>query len=256
MPCGGLQTSKPEWGDAVVSDPTGTVLSVRGDARRTVPPDYVVLFSTVTVVRESTAQALRVAASAVDRITADLASLGGVALDVASGRRPLTWSTRSATTSEQGDLNKQTGRYDPTGQVSATVAVVITVREFDMLDSLGAALAAHDALAVQSVGWHVDPDNPAWPVLRATAIHAAIAKAGDYAAALGGKLRHVDHIADVGLLGGGDNGRYSASSDWVAQRTSLSGEQPSTPSLDPVPQELTATIDARFTATEVSLTQQ
>lgn len=152
MPCGGLRRSKPEWGDAVVSDPTGTVLSVRGDARRTVAPDYVVLFSTVTVVRESTAQALRVAASAVDRLTADLASLGGVALDVASGRRPLTWSTQSATTSEQGDLNKQTGRYDPTGQVSATVAVVITVREFDMLDSLGAALAAHDALAVQSVG--------------------------------------------------------------------------------------------------------
>jgi len=59
-----------------VSDPTGTVLSVRGDARRTVAPDYVVLFSTVTVVRESTAQALRVAASAVDRITADLAFVG------------------------------------------------------------------------------------------------------------------------------------------------------------------------------------
>lgn len=136
------------------------------------------------------------------------------------------------------------------------MAVVITVREFDTLDPLGAALAAHDALAVQSVAWHVDPDNPAWPALRATAIHAAIAKARDYAAALGGTLRHVDHIADVGLLGGGDNLRYSGSSGWVAQGASLTGGQPSTPSLDPVPQELTATIDARFTATEVSLTQQ
>lgn len=231
------------------------MLSVRGDARRMVAPDYAVLLSTLTVVRESKAHALRVAAAAVDGLIADLGSLGGVALDAATGRRPLTWSTQSATTTEPGEVNVQTGRYEPTGQVSATVVVVITVRELDLLDSLGAALAAHDALAVQNVGWRVDPDNPAWPALRATAVHAAITKASDYAAALGGTLHHVDHIADVGLLGGDDE-HHAHRTGRATHDAWLTGEQPSTPSLDPVPQELTAAIDARLTATDVSLTQR
>jgi len=71
---------------------------------------------------------------------------------VASGRRPLTWSTRSATTSEQGDRNKQTGRYDPTGQVSATVAVVITVRDFDMLDCTSATWLSTMCTATTQLG--------------------------------------------------------------------------------------------------------
>ena len=39
--------------------------------------------------------------------------------------------------------------------------------------------------------------------MRAAAIHAAIAKGRDYAAALGGQLRTVEHIADPWLVGGG-----------------------------------------------------
>ena len=40
--------------------------------------------------------------------------------------------------------------------------------------------------------------------MRADAVQAAIAKGRDYAAALGGTLRSVEHIADAGLLGGGN----------------------------------------------------
>jgi uncharacterized protein YggE len=101
------------------------------------------------------------------------------------------------------------------------------------------------------VTWHADWDNPAWPQVRAAAIGAAIGKARDYAAALGATVHHVEHIADAGLLGGD-----TASQHWsrsMAFRASGGGDQPGTPALIPVPQELTATIEARFRTTDVSL---
>jgi uncharacterized protein YggE len=138
--------------------------------------------------------------------------------------------------------------------VTAAVAVVITVRAFGLLDPLGTVLAAHEAVSVHHVDWQVDWDNPAWPDVRAAAIQAAIAKGHDYAAALGGSLRTVEQIADAGLLGG-DAGepRFTGASKMAHAAAALGGD-PDTPSLDPVPQELVAIIEARFTAGGVSLT--
>jgi uncharacterized protein len=238
-----------------VSEPAGPLLSVRGDARLTVAPDSAVLNGMIELSRESKAAAVQAASRALDGLTADLASLGAVALDVDTERRPLTWSAQSATTYAERRHDEQTGRNEPTGRVTATVAVVITVRAFDALDALGAALATHEALNVREVSWHVDWDNPAWPEVRAAAIQAAIRKGHDYAAALGGSLQNVEHIADPGLLGGSGDGRggFAFTSRAMAAAAGGGGGESDAPSLDPVPQELAATIEARFTATGVSL---
>ena len=111
-------------------------------------------------------------------------------------------------------------------------------------------LAAQPDLDVQGVTWHVDWDNPAWPQVRAAAIGAAMGKARDYAAALGAALRQVEHIADAGLLGG-DTAAYQTGHSAAFRATR--GGQSGTPALTPVPQELVATIDARFRTTDVSL---
>ena len=105
---------------------------------------------------------------------------------------------------------------------------------------------------MHEVSWHVDWDNPAWSDVRAAAVQAAIAKGRDYAAALGGSLRGVEHIADAGLLGGGNP--ESGLTGVRAARAAGSGAESDTPSLDPVPQELAAIVEARFTADGVSLT--
>jgi hypothetical protein len=63
-------------------------------------------------------------------------------------------------------------------------------------------------------------------------------------------VHHVEHIADAGLLGG-DTASYHMVHG-VAFSAS-GGDQTGTPALIPVPQELTATIDARFRTTDVSL---
>jgi uncharacterized protein YggE len=176
-----------------------------------------------------------------------------VPLDAGSGRRPLTWSAQSVATYEERAHNPDTGEYERTGQITAAVDVTIAVRDFELLEVLGAVLATREAVAVHQVTWHVDWDNPAWPGVRAAAVQAAIAKGRDYAAALGVALRGVEHIADAGLLGGS-----STESGFTGRRSmalSASGrEGPDAPSLDPVPQELAAIVEARLTADGVSLT--
>jgi uncharacterized protein len=227
------------------------VVSVRGEARRTVPPDSAVLAGTITATRQPKAAAVREAAAALDGLTADLAEIGGVALGVDTLRSPLTWSAHSAATREEHVHDERTGQYAPTGKTIATVAVQITVRQLGLLDELGTRLAGHGALGLHEVSWHVDWDNPTWPQVRAEAIHAAIAKGRDYAAALGGQLISVEHIADPGLLG--EEGQGWSGSRRLSAFASSSGATADTPSLDPVPQQLTALIEARFTACGVSM---
>lgn len=234
-----------------MSDPIGPLLSVRGDARQTVAPDYVALPSIITASRASKAESLQTVAAALDRLVVDLGAREGVPLSVGTERRPLTWSAHSATTRLEREPDELTGRYELTGQVTAPVELLITVRALHSLDALGALLAVHESLNVQDAVWGVDPDNPAWPDVRAAAIRAAIREGRDYAAALGGSLHHVEHIADVGLLHAGGSAPYDGS--YVAQSAGGYVGDHDAPSLDPVPPVLTATIEARFMAVDVSL---
>ena len=228
------------------------LLSVRAEARQFVAPDYAVVDGLIEYTAGSKPEAVRSAAGSLDRLTADLAALGAVPSDQGAGRRPLTWSAYSLATREELYHDKETMRMERTGQVTATVALQVTVRDLDALDGLGGVLAAAPGLNVHGVTWQVDWDNPAWPQVRAAAISAAIGKARDYAAALGATVRHVEHIADAGLLGG-DTAPHHTTRSMAFRASSAGGDQPGTPALTPVPQELIATIDARFRTTGMSL---
>ena len=227
------------------------LLSVRAEARQLVASDYAVVDGLIEHTAGSKADAVQSVTGSLDQLTADLAALGAVPFDEGAGRRPLTWSAHSLTTREELYHDQETMRMERSGQVTATVALRVTIRDLDRLDDLGGVLAAYPGLNVQSVTWHVDWDNPAWPQVRAAAISAAIGKARDYAAALGATVRHVEHIADAGLLGG-DTAPYQPVRA-VASAYSGGVDQPGTPALTPVPQELIATIEARFRTTDVSL---
>jgi uncharacterized protein len=228
------------------------LLSVRAEARQLVAPDYAVVDGQIEHTAGSKADAVRSVTASLDQLTADLAALGAVPFDEGAGRRPLTWSAHSLTTHEEFYHDQQTGQMQRTGQVIATVALRVTARDLDRLEDLSGALAAAPGLNVHGMTWHVDWDNPAWPQVRAAAIGAAIGKARDYAAALGATVRQVEHIADVGLLGG-DSAPNRTVKSLAFGAARGGGEQPGTPALTPVPQELIATIEARFRTTEVSL---
>jgi uncharacterized protein len=235
-----------------MTDPAEVQVSVRGEARRSVPPDSAVLAGSIATTRDSKTEAVQAAAAALESLTDDLAALGGVALGVETLRRPLTWSAQSAATYPE----RSDDRNIPTGRVTATVALQITVRAFEVLDRLGGSLSQHEGLSVHDVSWHVDWDNPGWREVRAAAIAAAVSKGRDYATALGGELSSVEHIADPGLIGG-DGGSVSRGVG-TSRAFGLSGngrDGGDSPSLDPVPQELTALIEARFGTTGVSLSR-
>ncbi|MBO0811916.1 MAG: SIMPL domain-containing protein [Microlunatus sp.] len=228
-----------------------TLVSVRGDARLTVAPDLAVLTGVLRTTRDTKVAALQAAAAELGRLTDELGSLGGVPLTVDAARPPLGWLAYSAGTEPEHDQDPETGRYGPTGRMTASVAVTVNVRAFELLERLGAALAGQESFNVQYVRWDVDPDNPSWPEVRAAAIRNAISKGRDYAEALGGSLDHLEHIADAGLLGAGDGEPFTRR---APQRfAAASGAEAETPSLDPVPQELIAVIDARFAATVAGL---
>lgn len=229
------------------------LLSVRGEAQRTVAPDSATLHSALSVVGDTKPQALQKATIALDALIATLRELGGAPRTAENAKALLTWSAFSATTNVERDQDPQTGHFTGPEHVRAWVSIVIAVRDFALLDRLAAALAGHEELSVQQTNWNVDDDNAAWKAVRAEAIYSAIAKGRDYAAALGGALTEVLHIADVGLLGDGGSPRAGMYSPMAARAMAAGMPSSGAPSLDPVPQELVAAIEARFTMTTVEL---
>ncbi len=233
---------------AVSTSQAVTSLSVRGEAQRTTAPDEALVFVTIRSIADSKAVAVSDVHSVLSGILADLAQLGGSVLTVDSTRAALTWSAHSMQTHEEQDHDKATGQHGPTGRHLALASLTIVVRNFSLLAGVTPAVTGRDAVEVHSVSWSVDEDNPQWALVRADAIRAALLKGQDYAAALGGTVVSVDHVADAGLLGGDNQG---GNRNWSGSSVRGTGGGVAELSLDPVPQVLSATIEARFTA-EVS----
>ena len=237
-----------------------TVVVVHGEGRREVPPDAAVITCSVAATSDTRAGASGDAADALAAVTAALAALGGVparpapsassapsdraATDGAAtdgtARARLAWSARSVVTEpEQGDLGDGWG---PTGRHAATVALTVTVRDTTLLGAVGDALVGATGLDRHGVDWLVDADNPAWPAARVAAVRDAVARARDLAGALGGRLTALDRLAD-----GAGGERPPPGIRTYAANLSAPGAGAS-PALDPVPQELLASVEARFTA--------
>lgn len=230
-----------------------TTISVRGEAQRVVGPDEASISTTIRATAESKSAATGQVRALLPGILEDLAQLGGEVLTASTTRVPLTWSTQSIQTQEEFAEDRVSGVHGPTGRHQASVAVQIAVRDFSLIAGVTGALTRHDAVAVDFMSWSVDEDNAEWALVRADAIRAALLKGQDYAAALGGTVVSVDHVADAGLLGGDDSLRRSARM-YSASSRSLSGDAGGNDlSLDPPPQTLSATIEASFTARVTAL---
>jgi hypothetical protein len=239
----------------MTGEPT-TLLSVRADAHLEVAPDEAALHCTVGALDDDKAAALRVLARRVDAATGALRDLGGVVRGAGDQRRALSWLVGSMRTEPETRWDQRQSLHVRTGKVSASAALLVVARDFALLNRVGAALAGHQHVHLYYVGWLVDHDNPGWQQVRAAAVGAALVKARDYAAALGGALLRIEHVADVGLLGdrGGEfEHEPRARAPMAMAAPPGSGDEENGPSLDPVPQELHASIEARFTATVTPL---
>lgn len=218
------------------------LLSVRGEADRFVPPDSVDLGSMVEIVRDTKDDALRAANIAVETVRDSLREHGGVVNEIASLRAPLRWATRRVSVAPHFDQRKgETGRY------VGSADITIHIRDFGLLEPVEQLPERIAGLRITFAQWHVDSDNPQWSEVRLEAIDAAMRKGRDYAAALGSRLISVEHLADLGLLAG-DAGSHLRGMALAAGASGASGG-----SLDPVPQNIGAAVEARFRMAPVPL---
>ncbi|WP_326555457.1 SIMPL domain-containing protein [Micromonospora sp. NBC_01813] len=128
----------------------------------------------------------------------------------------------------------------------ASVTTTVTVVDFTVLGELMLRLADQDQVQISGPWWSLRPASPEFGQARRAAIDEAIARARDYADALGAEVTGLVELADHGmaapqpmmLRSGGGHG--FAAVDLAAE---------STPQLDLDPQVQTvhAVVEARFT---------
>jgi hypothetical protein len=91
-----------------LSEPSSPLLSVRGEAHRSVAPDAAVLAGTMWGNQPSKAEVLAEVAARWDRLIADLGAAGGVPRGIDTDRAPLRWSAQSTTTHPHSEFDRKT----------------------------------------------------------------------------------------------------------------------------------------------------
>ncbi|MFR9776726.1 SIMPL domain-containing protein [Micromonospora sp. MS34] len=125
-----------------------------------------------------------------------------------------------------------------------SVSTTVTVDDFTALGELMLRLADHDQVEVAGPWWSLRPDSPAYREARHAAIADALARAREYAEALGARVTALVELADTGL---------SAAPPMMARAAAPRGGAAGAPpelELDPRPQPVQAAVEARFTISE------
>lgn len=128
-----------------------------------------------------------------------------------------------------------------------SVATTVTVADFTALGDLMLRLADQDQVEVAGPWWSLRPDSPAYREARHAAIADALARAREYAEALGARVTGLLELADTGLAAAPPMLARSAGGGGMA------GGAPPELELDPRPQPVQAAVEARFTISEPRL---
>jgi len=206
------------------------VVAVRGEVQREVPPELAHFSVTVTARDADRPIVLRRLAERAEAMRAALAEY-----EPAIERR------------ETGGLHvypepKKGGRGERVAAYHGSATITVTVTDFTVLGDLMLRLADQDQTEVHGPWWSLRPDSPAHREARRAAIDDAIARARDYAEAVGARLVRLVEISDVGGVGDRPLGmRFKAAA--------MLDEGPSI-DFDPPPQTVQAQVAIRFTITE------
>lgn len=136
-----------------------------------------------------------------------------------------------------------------------TVRVNVTVADFSVLGELVARLSELETATLNGPYWRLRPTSPVYKRARTEAVGEAVARARDYAAALGCEVTGLIELADTGMSGAAQRPQARMAGVAFASRATPAGA-PEPPPLDLEPQQQTvyANIEARFNATPPDLT--
>ncbi|MFE9954361.1 SIMPL domain-containing protein [Micromonospora sp. NPDC005299] len=122
------------------------------------------------------------------------------------------------------------------------VTTTVTVVDFTALGELMLRLADQEQVEVAGPWWSLRPDSPAYREARHAAIADALARAREYAEALGARVTALVELADTGLA--------TAPPTMAKTAFARGGEAAPELELDPQPQPVQAAVEARFTISE------
>ncbi|MEU1684316.1 SIMPL domain-containing protein [Micromonospora sp. NPDC005707] len=123
-----------------------------------------------------------------------------------------------------------------------SVTTTVTVVDFAALGELMLRLADQDQVELAGPWWSLRPDSPAYREARHAAIADALARAREYAEALGARVTALVELADTGL----------ATAPPMLAKAGFARGAEAAPELelDPQPQPVQAAVEARFTISE------
>ena len=130
----------------------------------------------------------------------------------------------------------------------AGAALTAAVVDFAVLGDLVLRLADRELVSLQGPFWELRPGSEAYRRARTEAVRDARRRAEEYAAAAGARLTGLVEIADTGLSTPEHAPMAAAGLFRTAKDTSVADDI--TFDVEPVPQTVSATVEARFTATQ------
>jgi uncharacterized protein len=215
--------------------PTATV-AVRGSWTAEVPPELARVRISVGARSGDRGQALRDLTRRVEEVRAALAGYGEAVESVDGG--PL-W------------VRPQVKDGRPRERVSgylAGTALTATVVEFGVLGDLLLRLADRDMVSLDGPWWALRPESEAHRRARTEAVRDARRRAEEYAAAAGVRLTGLVEISDVGLSA--HEGPQAMSAAMFHRAADSSVADGLSLEVEPVAQTVSATVEARFAATQ------
>jgi uncharacterized protein YggE len=219
--------------------PATATIAVRGSWTEEVPPELARVRVSVGARSGDRARALRDLTHRTEEVRAALAGYGEAVEAVEAG--PL-WV--------RPQVKDGRPRERVAGYVAGT-SLMATVVEFGVLGDLLLRLADRDMVSLDGPWWALRADSDAHRRARTGAVGDARRRAEEYAAAAGSRLTGLVEIADAGLLGGGESFAAPAAMFRTAAGKSVADELDL--EVEPVPQTVSATVEARFTCTQPEL---
>jgi uncharacterized protein YggE len=209
-------------------------VAVRGSWTAEVPPERCRVGIAVGAHSADRAQALRDLTRRVEEVRTTLAGYGAAVESVEAG--PL-WA------------RPQFRDRRPTERVTGYLAGVLltaTIVDFPVVGDLLLRVADRDMVTLEGPFWELRPDSDVHRRARTEAVRDARRRAEEYAAAAGARLTGLVEIADTGLSAAGDvHGGTAGFALARSARRSVADEVEF--DVEPVPQTVSASVEARFT---------
>lgn len=217
-----------------LSPPT---VAVRGEAELEVDPELAHLLVTVSSRDRDRSRALARLTERLDSVRRHIASYGAAVERADTG---------SLWVQPEYQDTKRAGERITGYRGSAELR--ITVVEFSVLGELLMGTADRELTVVAGPWWGLRPDSPVHRQAREQAVRASLERAQQYAAALGSTLTGLVELADQGLsTSGQEHGGHGAAPGGAMRSLSLAGAHTPHLVLEPVRQQVRATVEARWT---------